>query len=39
MLGTGNPGDQGVSYGVTITIKRAARDNSYATVYVTPARN
>ncbi|MFI6331663.1 immune inhibitor A domain-containing protein [Micromonospora chersina] len=37
VLGTGNPGDAGVAYGVTITIKRAAADNSYATVYVTPA--
>ncbi|MGC3859187.1 immune inhibitor A domain-containing protein [Micromonospora chersina] len=36
VLGTGNPGDAGVAYGVTITIKRAAADNSYATVYVTP---
>ncbi|MER7439864.1 immune inhibitor A domain-containing protein [Micromonospora avicenniae] len=38
VLGTGNPGDQDASYGVTITIKRAAKDNSYATVYVTPAK-
>ncbi|PSK64234.1 Immune inhibitor A [Micromonospora sp. MH33] len=37
VLGTGNPGDAGVAYGVSITIKRAAKDNSYATVYVTPA--
>ncbi|SCL16848.1 immune inhibitor A domain-containing protein [Micromonospora inyonensis] len=37
ILGTGNPGDQGVSYGVSITIKRTARDNTYASVYVTPA--
>ncbi|WP_433315855.1 immune inhibitor A domain-containing protein [Micromonospora chersina] len=37
VLGTGNPGDAGVAYGVSITIKRAAADNSYATVYVTPA--
>ncbi|SCE65202.1 immune inhibitor A [Micromonospora viridifaciens] len=38
VLGTGNPGDAGVAYGVSITIKRAAKDNSYATVYVTSAR-
>ncbi|MEU0155249.1 immune inhibitor A domain-containing protein [Micromonospora fulviviridis] len=37
VLGSGNPGDAGVAYGVSITIKRAAKDNSYATVYVTPA--
>ncbi|MFR9776011.1 immune inhibitor A domain-containing protein [Micromonospora sp. MS34] len=37
VLGSGNPGDQGVAYGVSITIKRAADDNSYATVYVTSA--
>ncbi|OKI47180.1 immune inhibitor A domain-containing protein [Micromonospora sp. CB01531] len=39
VLGTGNPGDAGVAYGVSIIIKRAAQDNSYATVYVTPATN
>ncbi|MFJ8579166.1 immune inhibitor A domain-containing protein [Micromonospora sp. NPDC093277] len=38
VLGTGNPGDAGVAYGVSITIKRAAKDNSYATVFVTPAK-
>lgn len=38
VLGTGDPGDAGVAYGVSITIKRAAKDNSYATVFVTPAR-
>jgi immune inhibitor A len=37
VLGTGNPGDQGVSYGVSITITRTAKDNSYAVVHVTPA--
>ncbi|WP_406038758.1 immune inhibitor A [Micromonospora sp. NBC_00898] len=37
VLGTGSPGDQGLHYGVSITIKRAAKDNSYATVYVTSA--
>lgn len=39
VLGTGNPGDQGVNYGVSLTIKKTARDNSSAMVYVTPARN
>jgi immune inhibitor A len=38
VLGTGNPGDQGVHYGVTLTIKKAAKDNSYALVRVTAAR-
>ncbi|MEV4418094.1 immune inhibitor A domain-containing protein [Catellatospora sp. NPDC049609] len=37
ILGTGNPGDAGVAYGVSITIVRAAKDNSYATVHVTAA--
>jgi immune inhibitor A len=37
ILGTGNPGDDGVSYGVSIEILRAAKDNSYATVHVVPA--
>ncbi len=37
VLGSGNPGDAGVAYGVTITILRSAKDNSYATVHVTPA--
>jgi len=37
VLGTGNPGDAGVAYGVTITILNTAKDNSYATVHVTPA--
>ena len=25
VLGTGNPGDEGVNYGVSLTIKKAAR--------------
>ncbi|MGR6316750.1 immune inhibitor A [Micromonospora soli] len=37
VLGTGNPGDAAVAYGVSITIKGAAKNNSYATVYVTSA--
>ena len=39
VLGSGNPGDAGVSYGVTIKILRAAKDNSSATVHVTPAKS
>ncbi|SCE66295.1 immune inhibitor A [Micromonospora purpureochromogenes] len=39
VLGSGNPGDQNAAYGVTITILKAAKDNSYATVHVTPATN
>jgi len=39
VLGTGNPGDQGVNFGVSLTVKKAARDNSYAMIQVTPARN
>ncbi|WLS46646.1 immune inhibitor A [Micromonospora profundi] len=38
VLGTGNPGDQGVNYGVSLTIKKAARDNTSATIHVTSAR-
>ena len=38
VLGTGNPGDAGVNYGVSLTIKKAARDNSSATIFVTPAK-
>ncbi|MFC3503853.1 immune inhibitor A domain-containing protein [Micromonospora krabiensis] len=39
VLGTGNPGDLGVNFGVSLMIKKAAKDNSSATIYVTPARN
>ncbi|MDG4778683.1 immune inhibitor A [Micromonospora sp. WMMD961] len=38
VLGTGNPGDQDVNYGVSLTIKKAAKDNSSATIFVTPAK-
>ncbi|MET8355529.1 immune inhibitor A domain-containing protein [Micromonospora sp. NPDC005171] len=38
VLGTGNPGDAGVNYGVSLTIKKAAGDNSSAMIYVTPAK-
>ncbi|HEX2773773.1 MAG TPA: hypothetical protein VHN18_15255 [Micromonosporaceae bacterium] len=34
VTGTGNPEP---SYGVTIAIEQTAKDNSYATVHVTPA--
>ncbi|MGC4886343.1 immune inhibitor A domain-containing protein [Micromonospora sp. DT227] len=39
VLGTGNPGDAGVGYGTSIIIKRAAKDNAYAQVYVVPPRS
>ncbi|WDZ86360.1 immune inhibitor A domain-containing protein [Micromonospora cathayae] len=37
ILGTGNPGDLGVNYGVKLTIKRAAPNNQHAWIQVTPA--
>ena len=37
IAGSGNPGDAGVGYGVEIQITKTAKDNSYATVRVTPA--
>ena len=37
VLGTGNPVDAGVAFGVSIEVKRVAKDNSYATVHVVPA--
>ncbi|BCJ73640.1 hypothetical protein CS0771_31840 [Catellatospora sp. IY07-71] len=37
VAGTGNPGDQGAAYGVTIVLVKAAHDNSYVTVRVSPA--
>ena len=36
-LGTGNPGDEGKQFGVTFTIVRAGKGNTYATVHVTTA--
>jgi immune inhibitor A len=36
ILGSGNPGDEGKQLGVTLTVKAAGKDNTYATVYVTP---
>ena len=37
LTGSGNPGDAGVAYGVTIEVQKAAKDNSYAQIRVTPA--
>jgi immune inhibitor A len=37
-LGTGNPGDDGVNFGVKIQILKAAKDNTYAQIRVTPAQ-
>ena len=37
VLGSGNPADAGVNIGVSISIVRVAKDNSYATVRVVPA--
>lgn len=38
LLGTGNPGDDGVDYGVTMQIRRHGQGDQYAHVYVTPAQ-
>ena len=35
LLGTGNPGDEGVNFGVKIELLKAAKDNTYAQVRVT----
>ena len=35
-LGSGNPGDEGKALGVKLGIVGASKDNSYATVHVTP---
>jgi immune inhibitor A len=37
VLGTGNPGDSGVALGVSLEVKRVAKNNSYATIRVVPA--
>jgi immune inhibitor A len=37
-LGPGNPGDDGVNFGVKIQILKAAKDNTYAQIRVTPAQ-
>ena len=36
LLGTGNPGDEGVGFGVRISIVNVAKNNTYATVRVVP---
>ena len=38
VLGSGNPRDSGVAYGVKLKIVKAAADNTSATVRVTPAK-
>ena len=37
VLGTGNPADAGVAFGVSLEVKKVAKDNSYAQVRVVPA--
>jgi immune inhibitor A len=37
VTGSGNPGDEGKQLGVSFSIVKAAKDNTYATVRVTPA--
>jgi immune inhibitor A len=37
VMGSGNPGDDGVQLGVTFTLVRAGAGNQYATVHVTTA--
>jgi immune inhibitor A len=39
VLGSGNPGDDGVAMGVQLQIVRTAKDNSYATVHVDPGNH
>jgi immune inhibitor A len=39
VLGSGNPGDEGKSYGVSFEVTKVASGNSYATVHVTSARS
>ena len=38
LLGSGNPGDEGVALGVRIEVQKAAKDNMSATVNVTPVQ-
>jgi immune inhibitor A len=38
LLGSGNPGDEGVAIGVRIEVQKAAKDNMSATVNVTPVQ-
>ena len=37
VLGTGNPGDDGVEFGVQFEIQRVGNGNQYASIWVTPA--
>jgi len=37
ILGTGNPADDGVAFGVSLEVTKVAKDNSYAQVRVVPA--
>ena len=37
LTGTGNPGDEGVGFGVRISIVNVANNNTYATIRVVPA--
>ena len=38
VLGSGNPGDEGKQLGVSFKILSTSKDNSYATVHVTPVK-
>jgi immune inhibitor A len=38
VLGTGNPADDGVAIGVSFEVKKVAKNNTYATIRVVPAR-
>ena len=37
VTGSGNPADDGVAFGVSIEVKKVAKNKSYASVYVVPA--
>ena len=37
VLGTGNPADDGVAFGVSLEVKKAAKNKSYAQIRVVPA--
>ena len=38
LLGSGNPGDDGVAYGVTVEVQNTFKGNTYAQIRVTPAQ-
>ena len=38
LTGTGNPGDEGVGFGVTLEVMKAGKNNTFAQVRVVPAR-